>query len=236
MSALRSAPVGSSTVERFSSVCRAWFMSILSRWRPRCGSAGSCSDLQRPRWRCRGCATAAPREPGQRREDDALQPPGRERSLYLVLELLGEQGQVERPRNATHHRAALLGEADGGLEELLHLQSRAHLDADERVTVADVREVVLPAGGDDDHFAGSRDDPLAAHPEAHRALDDLEALLLLRVDVLATRDPPVRGKLEVDREQLAVRFRRCLAERDALAACRVLECLSSVNHTSSLAR
>ncbi len=55
--------------------------------------------------------------------------------------------------------------------------------------------------------------PPFARPRAHRALDDLEALLLLRVDVLAPRDPSVRGKLEVDRQQLVARIRRCLAER-----------------------
>jgi hypothetical protein len=55
-------------------------------------SADSCSDLHRPRRRER--VTAAPREPGQRREDDALQPARRKRALYLVLELLREQGQV----------------------------------------------------------------------------------------------------------------------------------------------
>ena len=170
---------------------------------------------------------------GQRREDDALQPAGWERSLYLVLELLGEQGEVEGHRDAAQHRPALLGEADGGLEELLHLQCRAHLDADERVIVADIGEVVLLARGDDDHLAGPRDDPLASHPEAHRAFDHLEALLLLRVDVLATRNPSVRGKLEVDRQQLAARVRRCLAERDSLSACRVLECLSCVRHSRS---
>jgi len=133
-----------------------------------------------------------------------------------------EQGEIERPRDAAQHRAALLGEADGGLEELLHLQCRAHLDADERVLVADIREVVPLASGDDDHLAGPRDDPLASHLEAHRALDDLEALLLLRVDVLGTRDPSARGKLEVHREQLAARYRRCLPERDPLSAGRVV--------------
>src|ERR687896_1105949 len=177
--------------------------------------------------------TAAPREPGQRCENDALQPAGRERSLYLVLELLGEQGEVERPRDAAQHRAVLLGEADGGIEELLHLQRRAHLDANERVTVADVREVVLLARWDDDNLTGPRDDPLASHPEAHRALDDLEALLLLRVNMLAARDPPARGQLEVDRQELAARVRRCLAERDPLPAGRVFECLSCVCHASS---
>ena len=166
--------------------------------------------------------------------DDALHPAGRERSLDLVLELLREHGEVERPRDPAEHRAALLGEADGGLEELLHLQRRAHLDADERVTVADVREVVLLAGRDDDRLAGPRDDPLASQLEAHRALDDLEALLLTRVNVLAARDPPVRRKLEVDRQQLAARGRRRLAERDALSAGRVLECLSDVCHAVHL--
>ena len=176
---------------------------------------------------------APPGEPGQRSEDDALKPAGRERSLDLVLELLGEQGQIERPRDAAQHRAALLGEADGGLEELLHVQRRAHLDADERVTVADVREVVLLAGGDDDHLARPCHDPLAAHPEAHRALDDLEALLLLRVDVPATGDPPARGELEVDRQQLAARVRPGPSERDPLSAGRVLECLSCLRHARS---
>src|ERR687896_1835124 len=191
----------------------------------------SCACLQRPR--CRARVTAAPREPGQRCENDALQPAGRERSLYLVLEPLGEQGEVERPRDATQHRAVLLGEADGGLEELLHLQRRAHLDADERVTVADVREVVLLARWDDDNLTGPRDDPLSSHPEAHRALDELEAPLLLRVNMLAARDPPARGQLEVDRQQLAARVRRCLAEREPLPTSRVLECLSCVRHSRS---
>ena len=126
------------------------------------------------------------------------------------------------------------GEPDGGLEELLHLQRRAHLDADERLVVADVREVVRHAGGDDDHLAGPGDDPLAPHPEPHRALDDLEALLLVRVDVQATGDPAVRGKLEVDRQQRAVRLRRGLAEGDPLSACGVLECLSCVCHVAPI--
>src|SRR5688500_19099134 len=93
----------------------------LDRFGPsKAGERRSCSGVQRPR--CRARMSAASREPGQWGEDDALQPAGRERSLYLVLELLGEQGQVERPRDAAHERPALLGEADGGLEELLHLQ------------------------------------------------------------------------------------------------------------------
>jgi hypothetical protein len=151
--------------------------------------------------------TAAPGQPCERCEDDALKPAGRERTLDLVLELLGEQGEVEGPRDAAQHRAALLGEADGGLEELLHSQRWAHLDADERVTFADIREVVLLAGGHDDHLTGPRDHPPASHLESHRALDHLEALLLVRVDVLTTRDPSVRRKLEVDRQQLAARTR-----------------------------
>ena len=100
------------------------------------------------------------------------------------------------------------------------------LDADERLVVTDVREVVLLAGGNDNNLAGPGDDPLASHLEAHRAFDDLEPLLLERVDVLAPGDPAVRGELEVDRQQRAGRLRRGLAERDPLAAGGVLECLS----------
>jgi len=92
---------------------------------------------------------------------------------------------------------------------------------------------VLLAGRDDDHLAGTRDDALASHFEAHRALHDLEALLLLGMNVLTARDTPAGGKLELDREQLTGRVGRRFAEGDALSARRVLECLSSVRHSCS---
>jgi AcrR family transcriptional regulator len=93
-----------------------------------------------------------------------------------------------------------------------------------------VGEVVTDAGRDDDHRAGAGDDPLPSQPEAHRALDDLEALLLQRVAVQATRHAGIRRQFEVDRDELAVRSRGGLAEGDPLAARGVLECLSWVCH------
>ena len=178
-------------------------------------------------------ATAAPGEPGERGEREALHPARRERRLHLVLELAHEQRQVERPREAAAQRAPLLGEADRGLEHPLHLERGSHLDADERAGVAEVGEVVRHAGGHDDDLAGAGDDALAAHPEAHRAVDDLEALLLLRVNVQRARHAAAGRELEVDRDQLAVGVCRGLAERDPLAACGVLECQSCVGHVGS---
>ena len=98
--------------------------------------------------------------------------------------------RVKRARSsglgyAPEHRASLLGECDRGLEELLHLERGPDLDPDERGLVAGVGEVVRDAGRDDDDVAGLGDDPLAPHPEAHRAADHLEALLLVWVDVQA---------------------------------------------------
>ena len=89
------------------------------------------------------------------------------------------------------------------------------------------------AGGDDNDLAGSRDDPVASHLEAHRAFDDLEALLLQRMDVLATRNAATGGELEVDCQQLAVGIRRGLADRDPLAARGILKYLSCRSHDAS---
>jgi hypothetical protein len=68
--------------------------------------------------------------------------------------------------------------------------------------------------GDHDDLARPGDDAFAAHPEPHRSLDDLEALLPLRMDVLAARDVPARGELEIDRQQLAVGLRCGPADGD----------------------
>ena len=68
--------------------------------------------------------------------------------------------------------------------------------------------------------------PLASHPEAHRALDDLEALLLLRVDVLAARDRRRPGSSRSIASSSPSVSADGLAERDPLTARRVLECLS----------
>ena len=82
----------------------------------------------------------------------------------------------------------------------LHPQCRARTSTRTSASSSPTLRSRASGQGDDDHLAGARR-PLASHPEAHRALDDLEALLLLEADVLAARDPPVRGKLEVDRQQ-----------------------------------
>jgi len=159
-----------------------------------------------------------------------LKPPRRERRLHLVLELRHEQGEVERLRDASQHRASLLGQPDRCLEQLLHPQRGAHLDHDERLVVARVREVVAYTGRDDDRFTWSGDDPLAADSEAHRAVHDLEPLLLQRVDMQASRYPTPRWKRQLDGQQFAVRLRGRFAERDPLSTRGVRQCLSWISH------
>jgi hypothetical protein len=88
------------------------------------------------------------------------------------------------------------------------------------------------AGGDRDDLAGAGDDLLQAHAERHRALDDLEALLLLGVDMGAGHGA-VGGELQLDLEQLAVGVGGGLDEGDLLAADGVLDRLSCVGHLGS---
>ena len=97
------------------------------------------------------------------------------------------------------------------------------------VVVAAVLEGVDLAGRDGDDVAGVGDDLLHAHAEGHRAFEDLEALLLLGVDV-STGHGAVGGELELDLQQLAVGVGSGLDERDLLAADGVLEGLSCVSH------
>jgi hypothetical protein len=89
-------------------------------------------------------------------------------------------------------------------------------------------------GRDDDHHAGPRHDPLPPHPEPHRPLDHLEALLLERMNVESAGDAAVRRELQVDRNEFPVGLGRCLPERDPLAACRVDQYLSDLGDLALL--
>jgi hypothetical protein len=171
-----------------------------------------------------------PRDPGQGGERHALHPAGRKRSLHLTLEFAYEQRQIERFGDPAKHRASPLGEVDRGLEQSFHPESRPDLDADQRVGVTGVREVVLHAGRDDDHLAWTRGHPLASEPEVHRPLDDREPLLLQWVDVPATRDATACREFEVDHHELTGRVGGGPPKCDPLAAGRILQCLSCVCH------
>src|SRR5262245_6694663 len=64
-------------------------------------------------------AATAAGEPRERRERETLHPARREGGLHLLLELAREEREVDGPGDALQHRAALLCERDGRLEELL---------------------------------------------------------------------------------------------------------------------
>jgi hypothetical protein len=165
-------------------------------------------------------------QPGQRCECDPLEPAWCDGALHFLLELTGEERKLEWLGDAAEHRAPLLGERNRGLEQLLHPERGPNLDPDERHLVSVVGEVVGQAGWDDDDLPGPGDDPLSPHSEAHRPVDDLEAFLLIRVEVQGAGDATSWGKLEVDRHQLAARLSGGGAERNPFAADRVHECLS----------
>jgi hypothetical protein len=72
---------------------------------------------------------------------------------------------------------------------------------------------------------GPADDLLVADPEADRASEDLEALLLVRVDVRGG-DEAVGLHERLDHDRLPVRLARRLVEDDPLAGHRVLDHIS----------
>ena len=89
-------------------------------------------------------------------------------------------------------------------KQLLHVERGLDLDAHPRRALAAVREAVHAAGGDDDGLARAGDDPPQAEAERHRALEHVEALLLLGVHVRAGHVPVLR-QLQLELEQAAVR-------------------------------
>jgi hypothetical protein len=92
---------------------------------------------------------------------------------------------------------------------------------------------VRRAGRDGEPLAGAGDEPLAADPEADRAAEDHEALLLARVHV-GRGDEAVRLHVRLDHDGLAVRLTARLPEDDALAGDRILDRVSCANHRSIL--
>jgi hypothetical protein len=85
-----------------------------------------------------------------------------------------------------------------------------------RLVVARVPELVWSAGWNADPLAGAGDELLAADLEADRSAEDLEALLLARVDVRG-RDEAARLDEGLEDDCLPARLARRLAEDEALA-------------------
>ena len=114
----------------------------------------------------------------------------------------------------------------------LELQRGAHLADEVGLLLAGVPELVWRAGGNGDALAGAGDELLAADPEADAAAEDLETLLLARVD-MGGRDEAVRLHEGLDHDGLAVRLAACLPEDDALAGDGVVDRVSCVNHVDA---
>ena len=110
---------------------------------------------------------------------------------------------MERLGHALASCVALERELDRGLEQLLHVERGDDLDAAARDLVAAVGETMHAAGGDDDGVAGTRHDLAQAHAELHRALEHVEGLRLLGVNVRAGH-VAVGAELELDLQLLAV--------------------------------
>ena len=95
--------------------------------------------------------------------------------------------------------------------------------------VAGVPERVLGAGGDDDLLAGGGDDLAASGLEAELALEHLEALALVGVEV-GGGDEAARLDDDLDQDVLAVGVGRGLDEPHQLAGDRIVENVSLADH------
>ena len=147
-----------------------------------------------------------PEEPAERREraeKDPLDGRARPDEADLVLELAQDEGQPQRvPGDSRPDRLAGLREAGQRLERDLGPERRPEVDEHVDVVVARVPRGVGLAGRNDDHLARAVDALDSAGPEAERAAQDLEALLLQRMHVIGTGRPAGAAD-PVDLEQLA---------------------------------
>jgi hypothetical protein len=88
---------------------------------------------------------------------------------------------------------------------------------------------VRRARRDDEDVSGPRGALLARDPEGRRPGEDLEPLLLLRVNV-GGGDEATRAEDEIELQQLAVGVGGGLQERESFAGDRVLERLAGAGH------
>jgi hypothetical protein len=142
----------------------------------------------------------------------------------------GEVEEVAR-QPAPRHATGVRHRDDVG-EHGLHRERGPDLHPHARLGIAGVREAVRHARRDLDDVARAGDDLAQPDPEAHAALDDLEALGLDRVDV-RDRHGAAGPQPQLEAEQLARGRRGGLDEREALAGHRVLERLAGGDHLGS---
>jgi hypothetical protein len=98
-------------------------------------------------------------------------------------------------------------EREHRLDQRLEPERGAHLAEEAHRLLARVPERVRGAGGHDNALARTRRRRLPADPQRQRAGEDLEALLLARVDVHGGDGAP-RRDLHLDDDQLSLGVRR----------------------------
>ena len=167
------------------------------------------------------------------REPDPLHDGRRERELNRVEVGLRDHREVQRVRHPLAVRLAVGGEREHRLDQRLELQRGPDLADEVRDLVAGVPELVRRAGGHGEALAGAGDELLAADLEADGAAEDLEALLLARVDV-RRGDEAVRLDVGLDHDGRAVRLTARLPEDETLAGDRVLDRVSCADHACLL--
>ena len=141
---------------------------------------------------------------------------------------VGDDGEADRVRHAPRVRLAVGGEGEHRLEEPLELERRADLAAEAGPCVAGVAEAVHGARLDGDDLSGAGDDLRAPVPELERALEHLEALALVRVDVRGG-DGAVGDDADLDLDELAVGLGGGLQKADLLAGDGVLDGLAGAD-------
>src|SRR5262249_5074355 len=174
-------------------------------------------------------APEEPREPGERREQHALDCEGRLRRVALGLELARDQRELERARVALPVDLPVPGEADERLEQLLRSQRGAQLEERLHLLVRDREEAVRGRGGHDDRVARLEHAVLAAEVEAELAGEDLVTLGLARVQMLADEET-LRSEEELVLEGLAAGLIGRPAEDDPLASGGILQDLLRARH------
>src|SRR6185312_10299239 len=116
-------------------------------------------------------------------EAEALEPGRRERQPDVVEVVPGDDGEPQRVRHALLRDLAVLGEREHRLDQLLEAERGRDLADEVRRLVPDVAELVRRSRRDEHAVAGLRDELPLAEPELELAGEDLESLLLPRMDV-----------------------------------------------------
>ena len=168
-------------------------------------------------------------ERGGEGEPEPLQPGRRERQSDVAEVVACDDREPERVGHALAVHLAVLGQREHRLDELLEAEGGPHLAHEVGSLLADVAEAVRRPRRHEHAVAWLRHDRLLAEPELELAREDLEALLLGRMDV-GRGDGAVGLDERLDDDGLAVRVGRGPAEHQRLAGGGVRDGLSCGDH------